>query len=55
MSRYSPQQLKHMACTVVMCDAHEDPRALQLYITIAITTGLDANAVRAQIQEMANA
>ena len=55
MPRYSTEALKAMASTVMVHDAHDDPRALQLYITIAMITGLDANYVKAQIQELANA
>ncbi len=55
MSKYSPAQLKVMACQFVTAHVAGDDRAFQLIITVSMITGIRADDVVKRIEELANA
>lgn len=52
MARFSTEQLQQMAQHVVAADRTGDPRAIELYLRVAMFTGLAVQEVRNRILAM---
>ena len=54
MSKYTPDQLKQKAQTVMMCKEVGDTRYTEMIMRVMLATGLAPNVVTRKIEELAH-